>query len=295
MIAATKTTAANKPTTIDLGNFTRPPVTVLPDSTMVEPAVDQMERRPLPVICPMPIRPPQKQTPAAAIEKAALTALLGGYQSVAAKVDELKHTLTVARLTQEGHDAIQNQIVVLEALAGGKPGLEDKSKSLQRLLMVAMMDERGYHNITTQIEALNNVAKAFNPLEKRMGAIDSIKMRARLTPDAVMSLDAERRALKAFVHGGKVVESEIADIENTLRSGLFAPELKDRLTLELSALLGVRGGLTGVRERANEVRHLMTVARFDQSGYQSVQRELNTLEALAKTLATFEKRVGKLG
>lgn len=286
-------------------NFTRPPVQVLPDSALVPSRkMDQVEQKKprlkgteqngqVGTIVTPPVTEPA--SPATAIEKEILTTLQGGYGAVDQRIAELKDLASRSRMVQEGLDRLNIQVSVLETLKGGQPALEAKSKELQRMLMVAMMDERGYKNITLEIDVLNKVAKDFAPLEKRMKAIDSLVMRALLSPDASMSLGAERRALKAFLHGGAQVESEIKDVEHVLMAGVATPQLKDQLTLELSALLGVKGGLTGLRTRINEVKHLMTVARFDAAGYASVQRELNTLEALEKTMSTFERRANAIG
>ena len=287
---------------------TRPQVEVLPDSALVtnqqRPAakMDAVEAKKPKLKGDGPgqvgtVKPPVTEvaSPANAIEKEVITALQGGYENVAAKVVELKDLLTRSRMTQEGLDRINVQVQVLEALQGGKPGVEKKSKDLQRMMMVAMMDERGYKNVTLQIEVLDKVAKDFAPLEKRMKAIDSLTMRALLSPDASMSLAAERRALKAFLHGGAQVASEIATTEKQLSDGVATPQMKDVLTLELSALLGVKGGLAGVRSRVQEVKNLMMVARFDAAGLASVTRELNTLEALEKTLSTLERRANQIG
>lgn len=280
---------------------TRPPVEVLAPVAKKLDAVEQKKPKLKGSDGPGQVgtvKPPVKEpsSPATAIEKEVLVALQGGYENVTAKVAELKDLASRSRMTQEGLDRLNIQVSVLETVAaGGAPGLAQKSKELQRMMMVAMMDERGYKNVTLQIEVLDKVAKDFAPLDKRMKAIDSLTMRALLSPDASMSLGAERRALKAFLHGGAQVASEIKDVEHLLTAGDMTSQLKDKLTLELSALLGVKGGLTGVRARINEVKHLMTVARFDAEGYASVQRELNTLEALEKTLSTFERRANQIG
>lgn len=289
---------------------TRPPVEVLPDSALVNQrpatkmdAVEQKKPR-------MKgheqtgqvgsVKPPVTEvaSPANAIEKEVILALQGGYENVAARVTELKELLTRSRMTQEGLDRINVQVEVLETLQGGKPALEAKSKELQHMMMVAMMDERGYKNVTLKIEVLDKVAKDFAPLEKRMKAIDSLTMRAMLSPDASMSLSAEHGALKAFLGGAAQVAAQTASVEKQLSDGV-SPDgrgpSKDSLTLDLSALIGVKGGLTGVRSRIQEVKNLMMVARFDAAGFASVTRELNTLEALEKTLSTLERRSNQIG
>lgn len=236
----------------------------------------------------------EPSSPANAIEKEVLQTLQGGYGAVATKAIDIKDMLTRSRMVQEAKDRLDVQVEVLEALAGGKPGLQAKTNEIKQLMMVALLDERGSKKLELELAVLGNVTKDFAPLEKRLTAIDSLTTRALLTADASMSLSAEHRALKAFIHGGARIDGQIAAVEQQLAAGT-TPAMKDALTLDQSALLGVKGGLTGVRERVQEVKNLMMVARFDVAGLASVTRELNTLEALEKALSSFERRANQIG
>jgi hypothetical protein len=118
-------------------------------------------------------------------------------------------------------------------------------------------------------------------------------MRAMMTADASMTLAAERGALHAFVGGGVAMAARTASLEEQLAT-LQTPALKDGLSLELSAMIGANGGLTGVRSRITEVKNLMMVARFDAAGFAAVTRELNTLEALEKTLSSLDQRISTI-
>ena len=206
-----------RPSKTQATELVRPCAEVLPDSALVtqsptqQTPVDAVEKKPrikgntdgpgqVGPVGPVVTEP---ASAANAIEKEVLVVLnAGGFEAVAAKAVELKDMLTRSRMVQEAKDRIDVQVDVLEALAGGKPGLEAKSNEIRGLMMVALLDERGSKKLELELDVLAKVAKDFAPLEKRMDAIDSLVMRALLTPDASASLAAERRALKAFVHGG---------------------------------------------------------------------------------------------
>jgi hypothetical protein len=242
-----------------------------------------------------PIAPPvlvmEPSTPANAIEKSVLLALRAGYDGPVKAIADLKHLLMVSRMPQEFRDRVDVKIGVMETIAGGKPAIDKRIQELSHLMTVARFDQAGAAKANLELESLKKLSTAFAPLEKRLSAIDALTMRAMMTAEASMSLAAERGAIKAFVGGADAVATAMTSLEKQLSMG--TPN-KAAASLALSAMIGTRGGLDGLRERIASIQNTMMVSRFDAAGLASITMELNTMQAVEKALQTLEQRANSI-
>lgn len=161
---------------------------------------------------------------------AVMTTALGGKDGVDAKVAELQHTLTVARLLPDAYEAMTSQIEALQSLSGKLSVLSDRVDHIDDLLPRALFDQNGSAQITTEREALSVYNQGAEALGKAADDAKNTLLTSRFSsPEAY-----EAAALTAAVLGRL---DEGLDAMSTRRDELAGqPSLQNLEANELEVL-----------------------------------------------------------
>jgi hypothetical protein len=239
-----------------------------------------------PNVAPITSAPDPAETPAAAIEKEVLEALRDGYPAVAEKAAALEDFLKRARLVAEAFGRVLVQIDVLSALAvGGYDGLEDGIDALMEALPRLQGEE--LERTELQIDVLRRLTQSLEPLKQRLQELHGHLTLALLPESETPVPLAEKRALTAFLAGSQQIEEDLEEIEDGLQSPDTMPGAKAILSVGHPVVLAVRGGLTGVRAKIEELEREKKLIR-NEAGQLTIERALRALASLEKVLAVLD-------